>query len=401
MAIAGWRRLRIPRGIVGATLAAAVLLAPSALGVSRAAAETPPPTAPGYPTWAEVQAARASTEATAAEVDRVDDALTGALDAAAVASQKAVTAQAAAQKARAASEAAGQRADTLSAQAAAAATRSGRSTAATAELARTLTAAEGQQGFTAQLLASDDPDELLARLNALSNLTDWWHDAADAAQADKELAASLRDRARAAEAERNRLADEAERSADAAETAADEANAVAAKLQKSIDTLYAQLAVLQDSTAETERQYDIGVRVAAQASDQQRRREKAASDEPATAAAASVGTAEPLGGALSPAQARAYARRAMLSYGWGDTQYSCLVKLWNMESGWRWNALNPYSGAYGIPQALPAKKLAAAGADWRTNAATQIRWGLAYISDRYDTPCGAWRHEMSHDPHWY
>jgi len=400
MPIAGWRALS--RLVTSATVAAAVmLLAPSVAGAARAGEETPPPTAPGYPTWAEVQAARDSTEATATEIAQVDDALTAALDAAATASQKAVTAQAAAQKAQAASEAVGHRADSLTARADAAAARSRRSTATIAELARTLAAAEGQQGFTVQLLASDDPDELLARLNALSNLTGWWHDAAATARTDEEMAASLRDRALAAQAQRKRLADEADRAARAAATAADEANALAAQLQQNIDTLYAQLAVLQGSTAATERRYDIGVRVAAQAPDQQNRREKAASNEESTAAPASVGTATPLGGALSPSEARAYAQRAIRTYGWGDAQYVCLVKLWNMESGWRWNALNPYSGAYGIPQALPARKLAAAGADWRTNAATQIQWGLAYISDRYGTPCGAWRHEMSHDPHWY
>ena len=48
------------------------------------------------------------------------------------------------------------------------------------------------------------------------------------------------------------------------------------------------------------------------------------------------------------------------------------------------------SGAYGIPQALPGSKMATAGADWQTNPATQITWGLGYISARYGTPCGAW-----------
>ncbi|MCH4250333.1 MAG: lytic transglycosylase domain-containing protein [Microbacteriaceae bacterium] len=75
-------------------------------------------------------------------------------------------------------------------------------------------------------------------------------------------------------------------------------------------------------------------------------------------------------------------------------QFSCLVKLWNRESGWRTTAQNP-SGAYGIPQALPGSKMASAGADWRTNAATQIKWGLGYISGRYGTPCGAWGHSQS------
>ncbi|HKT58104.1 MAG TPA: hypothetical protein VJR25_15190, partial [Microbacterium sp.] len=104
---------------------------------------------------------------------------------------------------------------------------------------------------------------------------------------------------------------------------------------------------------------------------------------------------------VDPAGAQAYARRAIGAYGWGDGQFGCLLDLWNMESGWRANATNPSSGAYGIPQALPADKLAAAGPDWRTNGDTQIDWGLAYISQSYGTPCGAWNHEMSVYPHWY
>jgi hypothetical protein len=73
--------------------------------------------------------------------------------------------------------------------------------------------------------------------------------------------------------------------------------------------------------------------------------------------------------------------------------------LWDHESGWNYRATNPSSGAYGIPQSLPASKMATAGADWRTNPATQIRWGLAYIHDRYGTPCGAWMFWQGH--RWY
>ncbi len=76
--------------------------------------------------------------------------------------------------------------------------------------------------------------------------------------------------------------------------------------------------------------------------------------------------------------------------GWGEDQFSCLVSLWNRESGWRTTAGNRHSGAYGIPQALPGSKMASAGPDWQTNPATQITWGLGYISGRYGTPCGAW-----------
>ena len=92
---------------------------------------------------------------------------------------------------------------------------------------------------------------------------------------------------------------------------------------------------------------------------------------------------------------------AAKEYGWTGSQFSCLNDLWTHESGWRWNADNPQSGAYGVPQALPASKMASAGGDWQTNPATQIRWGLGYIRGRYGTPCAAWSFEMSHSPNWY
>ena len=65
------------------------------------------------------------------------------------------------------------------------------------------------------------------------------------------------------------------------------------------------------------------------------------------------------------------------------------------ESRWDYRAMNPSSGAYGIPQSLPGSKMASAGSDWRTNPVTQIRWGLGYIAVRYGTPCGAWAHSES------
>ncbi len=76
-------------------------------------------------------------------------------------------------------------------------------------------------------------------------------------------------------------------------------------------------------------------------------------------------------------------------------QFSCLDSLWAQESGWNVYAQNPGSGAYGIPQALPGSKMASAGPDWQTNAATQIRWGLSYIDGTYGSPCTAWSHEQS------
>jgi hypothetical protein len=83
------------------------------------------------------------------------------------------------------------------------------------------------------------------------------------------------------------------------------------------------------------------------------------------------------------------------SFGWSSSQFSCLDPLWEHESGWSVTAYNPGSGAYGIPQALPGSRMASAGPDWQTNAATQITWGLEYIKGTYGSPCGAWAHEQA------
>jgi hypothetical protein len=101
--------------------------------------------------------------------------------------------------------------------------------------------------------------------------------------------------------------------------------------------------------------------------------------------------------------AQQYAKSILGRYGWGPGQFAPLKQLWQHESGWRWNADNPSSDAYGIPQALPGSKMASAGADWRTNAATQIDWGEGYIKDRpdYGSPARAWAAWKSRSPHWY
>ncbi|GAB7190253.1 hypothetical protein NUM3379_09590 [Kineococcus sp. NUM-3379] len=96
---------------------------------------------------------------------------------------------------------------------------------------------------------------------------------------------------------------------------------------------------------------------------------------------------------------RGAARILAAERGWGEEQFSCLDKLWTKESGWDPSADNPTSSAYGIPQALPGKKMASEGEDWETNPLTQIRWGLGYIEGRYGSPCAAWGHSRSHN--WY
>ncbi|MFI8994935.1 transglycosylase SLT domain-containing protein [Streptomyces sp. NPDC053542] len=80
-------------------------------------------------------------------------------------------------------------------------------------------------------------------------------------------------------------------------------------------------------------------------------------------------------------------------------QFQCFSNIVERESGWNPQATNASSGAYGLVQALPGSKMASAGADWKTNPATQVKWGLNYMNERYGSPCGAWSFWQSHN--WY
>lgn len=102
---------------------------------------------------------------------------------------------------------------------------------------------------------------------------------------------------------------------------------------------------------------------------------------------------------VDPGTSRAIAQEQVAARGWGEEQWTCLDSLWQKESNWNHQAQNRSSGAYGIPQSLPGSKMASVGADWRTNPATQITWGLNYIEGRYGNPCGAWDH--SKRKNWY
>ena len=95
-----------------------------------------------------------------------------------------------------------------------------------------------------------------------------------------------------------------------------------------------------------------------------------------------------------PTEAKKYTKKVMKDkYGWGAGQFKYVEWLWDRESSWKYSASNG-SGAYGIPQALPASKMASAGSDYETNAATQIDWGLQYIKERYGSPGAAWAHSQ-------
>jgi hypothetical protein len=162
--------------------------------------------------------------------------------------------------------------------------------------------------------------------------------------------------------------------------------------QRRAQSLATELAIARQQAAEraaAARQQAAAKAAQEQAAQQQAAQQQAAQQQAAQAAP----PAQPSGSAQQIAEGM------LASYGWSSSQFSCLDSLWNEESGWNVTASNPSSGAYGIPQALPGSKMASAGPDWQTDAATQIRWGLGYIQAQYGSPCGAWAHEEADG--WY
>ncbi len=130
-------------------------------------------------------------------------------------------------------------------------------------------------------------------------------------------------------------------------------------------------------------------------------RKQAADD--AAAAKAKAAAAKKAASALAATVKSSYTAaevQAMAQSIIGDSsQYQCFSNIVTRESGWNYTATNASSGAYGLVQALPGSKMATAGADWRTNPATQIKWGLNYMNSRYNSPCGAWSFWQAN--HWY
>lgn len=358
-----------------------------------------PANAEEYPSWSEVEAAKASVAAREAESARITSLVDRLEGEAAVLGDAAVDAAAVAAIAEAARSAAADRAAALGA--------ATEQAAQTADATRTefgrLTAVLARSGgadVTLQLLfTGDERDaaELLDGLARSARLADLYASVAATAESARAEYRAVSEQADIAEQERSRLAESAEQASAEAEAAHSAAEARLAGQRTALDTLYAQLASLRDRSVELERHYRVGE----QARLESEARERAAAE---AAAADSRGGgdgsgAPPPGVVVDPAAAKAYARGAVARYGWGAGEYDCLVRLWTRESSWRADAYNASSGAYGIPQSLPGSKMAAAGADWRTNAATQIEWGLSYISNRYGAPCGAWAHSERFN--WY
>jgi len=406
------------------------------------------------PVWATTSPSVRVLTATADDNDpaviEVKKELDAAEASAAAASRRALDASAEAERTRLLAASTAARAEALTAQSSAAdaalASAHARAGASAARLYRTT----GNGPLVAQLLTSADPDSLLERLGILDRVATLTTRDAGEARSAADVATSLRAQADAARTEAARLATESAATAATAQTEADTEAQAVSSAQAQLDALFARLAAIRETTAQQEREARLREQTQREAQEpggngggnsnnsgggggggsgngngNGGNTNNGGSDNNGGGGNNGGGNngggsnnggggnngggnngggttpppTAPAGPIMSPSEARDYARGAIRGYGWGDDQFSCLVSLWNRESGWRADALNPWSGAYGIPQALPGEKMASAGPDWRTNAATQIAWGLSYISSRYGSPCGAWGH--SEQTGWY
>ncbi|MWV50230.1 hypothetical protein GRS96_13225 [Rathayibacter sp. VKM Ac-2803] len=396
-----------------------------------------------YPSWSDVEAAKSSESATAAEVDRITSFLADLRDQAAALTDAAITRASEADAAQSALDEATQRVTALEERADAARADADDAKEQAGRLAAQLYRNGGTDATLNLLIGGQESDALLYRLGTMSQLTLQTSRLQTEAESTENQAGALATQAEQARTERASLASAAEDALETAQAAQADADAKVAEQEQYSAQLYEQLASLKNTTAALEEEYSTGQQAKADFEEQERQSRLAAEEEarrqqaanapaaPAPVAAPAapssgggplqLGNDDPTGArnssaqtiaalstyagrtdGMSPSQAQAYARSVMGNHGWGQDQMdSCLVPLWNGESGWRWNALNRSSGAYGIPQALPASKMATYGSDYQTNAATQIDWGLAYIADVYGSPCTAWSKWNSRSPHWY
>lgn len=371
------------------------------IGALTVAGGAAPASADTYPSWNDVAAAKANAAAAQAEVDRINGLLASLQTAANAAGDLAVKRLGEYGKAEAALTAATAKAQDIGQQAQAAAARADELRAESGKFAAQLTRSgtsdvslrlflggAGAPGGTAAATTGSQPS-LLYQLGAVSKLADQASSLFAQAAAQKNIAAALSEQANAAQKIRDQLDKDAQKALQVATAAKAAADAQLADQKTHANTLYAQLASLKNTAAAVEQQYAAGVAAAA------------AAQQAANQGGSADGFAPPPGMNVDPAAAQAYASSRLGAFGWGQDQMGCLISLWNHESGWRADAYNSSSGAYGIPQAWPASKMSSAGSDWMTNQNTQVNWGLDYINRAYGSPCAAWTFEMSHNPNWY
>ncbi|QNE14834.1 lytic transglycosylase domain-containing protein [Pseudarthrobacter sp. NBSH8] len=423
------QRMRLP---ALACMLAVALVGSAALLPSHAADDAPPG---GYPSWQDVQNAKQSEAGKAAEVTRIDTLLGGLQAEAEALGNTAVTSAAEYALAEAALQAATSTVDALTAQTARAAAELGQYKKEIGALAAQSYKTGGtNMGFFVALDAVQNNS--IQGLNIVQIVSDKTAALVNKSAAAERISRALADQEQAARAERERLSGEARTKLDAAQSAQQAMSRQIAEQQEHGQELTAQLASLKGTTATVEGEFRQGQAALAAyetaqaakraaAKEQARQQAEAAAKAAALAAAQKPAPAPPAvpgvpapapvpspppppvvvvpsvpGGAVNdPAGAKNYASGQLGAYDWGQDQFQCLALLWTKESNWLTTATNPYSGAYGIAQALPASKYGTAGSDWLTSYRTQVNWGLSYIADRYGSPCGAWNHSVAKN--WY
>lgn len=375
--------------------------------------DTPPS---GFPSWQDVQNAKQSAASTATEVAKINGLLNQLQTDSVTLGDAAVSASSAYLTAKSNLDAATSKEEMLSSQLQQADEMAQKLRKEAGSLAaQSYKTGSGNLGIFSALGAMQSSDGLqrLDLINVVAQNAANWYSRADAAKKSTE---SLQAQQKLAQDERSKLNDAAKSKYDAAVAAQKAVEDQVSSTKSQSDKLNAQLASLNNTVADTEQKYQQGVAAQAQYEEAQQAKQRAAEEEAARQAAlrppppppGSGGqvTPPPLtppvtppnipgGGLNDPAGAQAFASANLSGFGWGQDQFGCLLQLWNRESGWRTNATNPSSGAYGIPQSLPASKMGSIAGDWLTNYQTQVIWGLNYIKGRYGSPCGAWAHSQA------
>jgi hypothetical protein len=424
------QKVRLPG--VAAVLALAVAASFSFLP-AHAADEAPPG---GFPSWQDVEKAKQSEAGAAAEVTKIGHLLGGLQTQAEALGNAAVTAAAEYAVAQSALQAASSKVEALAAQVAQAQEESSRHKKAIGALAvQSYKTGGTNMGFFVALDAVQTNS--LHGLDIVRIVSDKTALLVHKSAESERISSALTEQERAAKTERERLAGVAEAKLDSAQEAQRAMSQQVAEQQKHSDELTAQLASLKGTTAAVEGEfrqgqaalaaYELSQAAKRAAAEEQARRQADAAAKSAAQALANPAAPNPApgvpapvppaerptptpppvvvvpsvpGGAVNdPAGAKNYAAGRLSAFGWGQDQFQCLVQLWTKESNWLTTATNPDSGAYGIAQALPASKYASSGSDWLTSYRTQVEWGLAYILNRYGSPCGAWNHSVIKN--WY
>lgn len=431
---------RVKRPVISGLLAVA-LVGTLALPSAMASNNTPPS---GYPSWQDVERAKQDETAKAAEITTITGLLDGLRTQSEQLGDAAVASAADYAVTQAALDEATSRLEVITAQSAQANAEVSRYKKEIGALAAESYKTGGtNMGFFVALDAVQT--DSVHGLNLVQKVGDKTAALVAKSAAAEKAANAQAGQERVAKAERERLSSEAKSALDAARGAQ---AAVAAHLEEQQNhgtELTAQLASLKGTTAAVESGFRDGraavaayesAQAAKRAAAEEQARQQAMADARAAAEAAKrppvqapanpapaapVAPAPPAvvvpappvavappppvvpsvpGGAVNdPAGAKAYASSRLGSFGWGQDQFQCLVNLWTKESNWLTTATNPYSGAYGIAQSLPASKYSSAGSDWLGNYRTQVEWGLDYIKYRYGSPCAAWAHSVA--VNWY